>query len=73
MQSINQGADFRGSLAKGLMYRVVATMVRRYDFDLVDTTREDVEIVRDNLIGAVKPDSQGVRVRLRKRQENKKG
>ncbi|KAH8723051.1 cytochrome P450 [Phaeosphaeriaceae sp. PMI808] len=61
------------NLAKALMYRVVATIVRRYDFELFDTNREDVEIVRDNLTGAVKADSKGVRVRLRRRQQSKMG
>jgi hypothetical protein len=68
---LGEDANFRGSLAKALIYRVVATIVRRYDIELFDTTREDVDIVRDNLIGAVKADSKGVRVLLRKRRESK--
>ncbi|KAI1912869.1 hypothetical protein LOZ61_003073 [Ophidiomyces ophidiicola] len=55
------------NLAKAIIYRTIATVVQNYDFDLFETTRDDVEIVRDNLIGAVKPDSQGVRVTLRQR------
>lgn len=41
--------------------------MRRYDFELFETTREDVDVVRDNLLGAVKDTSKGVRVKLSRR------
>lgn len=44
-------------------------MVLRYDMELYETTREDVDIVRDNLMGATKAGSQGVRMILSKREE----
>ncbi|PGH15364.1 hypothetical protein AJ80_05548 [Polytolypa hystricis UAMH7299] len=56
------------NLAKALMYRTIATVVQRYDFKLFETTREDVDIVADNLVGAIKAGSKGVRVKLRLRE-----
>lgn len=61
-------ANTLASLAKAIIYRTVVTLVRRYHFELFETTREDVEVVRDNLLGAVKPGSQGVRVKLARRE-----
>jgi hypothetical protein len=38
--------------------------------ELFETTREDVDIVRDNLMGAVKAGSKGVRMKLSERKGN---
>jgi hypothetical protein len=46
-------------------------MVLRYDMELYQTTREDVDIVRDNLMGATMAGSQGVRMILSKRENRK--
>ncbi|OQE22307.1 hypothetical protein PENSTE_c010G05958 [Penicillium steckii] len=57
------------NVAKAVIYRTIAEMVLRYDMELYETTREDVDIVRDNLMGATKAGSQGVRMILSKREE----
>ncbi|KAL6808077.1 cytochrome P450 [Trichoderma camerunense] len=55
------------NLAKAIIYLSIARIVRRYNFELYGTTREDVDVVRDNLLGAVNTTSKGVRVKLSRR------
>jgi hypothetical protein len=47
-----------------MMYMAVATIIRRFSLELFETTRRDVDVVRDNLAGAVAPGSHGVRVKI---------
>lgn len=49
------------SLAWMELYFVVATIVRRFDFELVDTTAEDVEAYRDHFLPGTKTNN-GVKV-----------
>ncbi|GFF55322.1 trichodiene oxygenase [Aspergillus udagawae] len=58
------------NLASAVIYRALAALVLRYDMELFETTREDVDIVRDNLMGAVKAGSKGVRMKLSERKGN---
>ncbi|KAF3396439.1 Trichodiene oxygenase [Penicillium rolfsii] len=59
------------NVAKAIIYRTIAEMVQRYDMELYQTTREDIDIVRDNLMGATKAGSKGVRMILCKREGEK--
>ncbi|KAG9242947.1 cytochrome P450 [Calycina marina] len=52
-------------LAMKELQTTVATLFRRFEFELVDTMREnDVEVVRDCFLTDVKPGSSGVKVRV---------
>ncbi|KAJ5431628.1 hypothetical protein N7445_008126 [Penicillium cf. griseofulvum] len=55
------------NVAKAVIYHTIAAIVLRYDMELYRTTREDVDIVRDNLMGAVRASSRGVRMLLSER------
>ena len=47
------------------LYITLVTILRRFDFQLVDTTRErDVDFFRDCFIGESHPDSTGVKVKV---------
>lgn len=47
------------------MYITLATLVRRFDFELYDTDFErDVKIVEDRFVGEPSSESRGVRVKL---------
>jgi hypothetical protein len=44
---------------------VLTTLLRRFEFQLYDTTKErDIDLVRDCFIGEPHPDSIGVRVKV---------
>ena len=43
----------------------LATLFRRYDFQLFETDRSDVEVVHDFFLPSAKLDSQGVRVTVK--------
>jgi len=57
-------ADRSHSLAYAELYLVLAAILRRFDFTLVGTTREDVEAVRDAFVPMPKKSSKGVRVQV---------
>ncbi len=44
------------------LYLMVASLMRRFEFELFETDRSDVDFYRDALTPQAKPDSQGVRV-----------
>lgn len=50
------------SLAYAELYLTIAHVFRRYEFELYDTTVDDVRLVRDRFFGAPKDGSKGVRV-----------
>ena len=52
------------NLATAELHVVAATIVRRFQFELFETTREDVEIVFDAFVGQLRPESEGVRVKV---------
>ncbi|TAQ83096.1 hypothetical protein B7494_g8578 [Chlorociboria aeruginascens] len=55
------GRDF----AMAELQTTIAYLIRRFDFQLVDTTREkDVEVVRDCFLSEPRPGSRGVKVRV---------
>lgn len=53
------------SFAYAELYLTLATILRRFKFQLHDTEFErDVKIVRDYFVGEVHPQSKGVRVKI---------
>jgi len=47
------------------LYLTIATIFRRFEFELYDTVHErDVEVERDFFLGSPGPKSRGVRVRI---------
>ena len=47
------------------IYLTLATSFRRFEFELFNTARErDIDACRDCLLGELKPESAGVRVRV---------
>lgn len=56
------------SLAYAELYTAIATLFRRFDFELVDVVRErDIDAMRDCFIGEPSLESPGVRVTLRQK------
>lgn len=53
------------NLAQAEIYLTLAYVFRRFDFDLYDTTRRDVDIAHDNFVPQAAKDSKGVRVTVR--------
>ncbi|KAI0380853.1 cytochrome protein [Hypomontagnella monticulosa] len=52
------------SLAMAQIYITLASMFRRYDFELYDTIRErDLDIIRDCFLGEVQSNTKGVRIK----------
>jgi hypothetical protein len=56
----------RKSLAYAEMYLTLATIVRRFDMELYETSIEDVTMVHDFFVAVPKLDSKGVRVKVMK-------
>jgi hypothetical protein len=54
----------RPSLAYAEMYLTLATIVRRFDMELFETTREDVTMVHDFFVAAPRLDSKGIRIKV---------
>ncbi|KAF2257737.1 cytochrome P450 [Lojkania enalia] len=52
------------NLATAELYRTIATVFRRFEMQLYETTYEDVEFVWDNFFGATRPEARGVRVQI---------
>jgi len=52
------------SLAYAEMYLAMATVFRRFEFELYETDESDVVLAHDYFIPAPKEDSKGVRVRV---------
>lgn len=52
------------SLAYAELYLTVATIFRRFDMELHNTTNDDIKIYRDRFFGAPKDGSLGVRVTI---------
>ena len=50
------------SLAYAELYLATAIVFRKFDLQLFETGREDVDIVRDCFVGKPKVDSKGIRV-----------
>lgn len=50
------------SLARSEILLVISTLVRRFSFELFETTIEDVRVIHDIFIPSVRMDSKGVRV-----------
>lgn len=48
------------------MYLTLATIVRRFDMELYETSVEDVTMVHDFFVAVPKLDSKGVRVKVTK-------
>lgn len=53
------------NLAYAEMYLSLATLFRRFDFELFETSKADVEIVHDFFNPSVKLDSKGIRVMVK--------
>ena len=53
------------NLAKVEMYLTLALLFRRFDFELFETDRSDVDMAHDFFIPVARTDSKGVRVRVR--------
>ena len=49
------------SLAQAEMRLTLAAVLRRFDFELFETTAEDIKIARDYFVGVPEPGSKGVR------------
>lgn len=56
------------SLAFAELYLGIATLFRRYDMKLHDTTLDDVQLHGDKMLPRAKNGSKGVRVTLRRAQ-----
>jgi hypothetical protein len=54
----------RWSLAYAEMYLTLASIVRRFDMELFDTTVEDVTMVHDFFVASPRLDSKGVRIKV---------
>lgn len=55
------------SLAYAELYTAIATIFRRFDFELLDVVRErDIDPMRDCFVGEPSLESPGVRVTLRR-------
>ena len=53
------------SFAMSELQITIATLVRRFQFELVDTIRErDVDIVRDCFLSEARPGTRGVKVKV---------
>lgn len=52
------------NLAYAEMYIALANIYRRFEFELYETGRESVELYRDMFLPHVRPDTQGVRVKV---------
>lgn len=52
------------SLAWAWMHIVIATLIRRYDLVLHETTEKNVEMTRDNFIGQTDADMNMVQVKV---------
>ncbi len=50
------------SLAYAEIYLATAILFRRFEFQLFETGREDVDIVRDCFVGQPREGSKGIRV-----------
>ena len=54
-----------GSLAYAELYVSLATVFRRFDFELFETDRSDVDVAREYHIPQVKKSSKGIRVMVK--------
>jgi hypothetical protein len=52
------------SLANVELYRVLATLFRRFTFELYDTDISDIEIAHDFFVPSPKLDTKGLRVKV---------
>ena len=50
------------SMGYAELYKAIAAMIRRFDFELHQTTADDVHTVLDAFVPAVKKGSKGIRV-----------
>lgn len=50
------------SLARSEILLVISNLIRRFRFELFETTMEDVRVVHDIFIPSARMDSKGVRV-----------
>lgn len=57
-------ADIMYSLAYAELWFTVGVAFRRFDFELFDTTIEDVTMKHDYFIGCAGPESKGVRMKV---------
>ena len=48
------------------MHMATATLFRRYDFELFETDRSDVDVAHDFFLPSAKLDSKGVRVTVKR-------
>lgn len=53
--------DLFSSLAYAELYLTIATIFRRFEMELFETTIEDVQMAHDFFVGVPKLDSKGVR------------
>jgi hypothetical protein len=58
-------ANVHHSLAYAELYLALAGVFRRFDFELFETTIDDVKIERDAFVAGAKVGSKGVRVRVK--------
>ena len=52
------------SLAYAELYKVLAAIVPRFDFELYETSLEDVHPIRDAFVPLCRADSKGIRVKV---------
>ena len=52
------------SLAYAEMYFAIAMLVRNFDFELYETTYEDIKVKHDFFVALAKMDSKGVRAKV---------
>ena len=60
---------FHTSLANAELYLTIASLVRRFEFELYETGKEDIETTWDNFTGGQRKETRGVRVKVLKREE----
>jgi len=65
LPTIESFVNWLCSLARSEILLVISTLVRRFRFELFETTIEDVRVVHDIFIPSVRMDSKGVRVLIK--------
>lgn len=55
-------SDLLPSLARAELYLALGTIFRRFDTELFQTSREDVDIEQDHFVPRPKVESQGIKI-----------
>jgi len=61
-ETLNSLTNRSYNLAYIELYLILVVILRRFDFTLVRTTREDIKAVRDTFVPMPKKSSKGIRV-----------